>query len=104
MITDDEDMAILARRFINHGFEGKEMIDLGYNFKMPWINAFIGEQALKLHKPGIEAELGRYGPKDGYYPKLIYQHKWYQNYPSKWESYPCPTAEHIANLVRSHEY
>ena len=89
-----------VRQIINHGFEKGEMVELGYNFKMPWINAFLGWQHLLLHKPGIEAELGRYGIKDGYYPKLVYQYDWYRRHPMKWESYPCPKAELAVTQVR----
>jgi perosamine synthetase len=94
------EIAKRARRYINHGFENGDMVSLGYNFKMPWINAFLGWQHLLLHKPGIEAELGRYGLKDGYYPKLVYHHDWYQKNRLRWANYPCPVAEKMAEYVR----
>jgi len=101
MVTTERDhLAERVRMFINHGFKGDEMEGLGYNFKMPWICAFIGQQTLTLHQPGIMAELGRYGPKDGYYPRLVYQHSWYVKNPEKWETYPCPVAESIALEVK----
>jgi hypothetical protein len=66
---------------------------------MPWLNAFIGQQTLALHKKGIEAELEKYGVQDGYYPKLVYQHLWYKNNPDKWSKMDCSMAEEIANNV-----
>jgi perosamine synthetase len=100
--TDNGFMADRVRSFINHGFEKGEMVDLGYNFKMPWICAFIGQQTLALHKPGILAELGRYSAKDGYYPKLVYDHKWYRANPRRWKANPCPVAERLAKEVKDH--
>lgn len=90
-----------AKKLINHGFnEYNQMEMLGYNFKMPWLNAFIGEQTLKLHKPAIKAELGRYSAKDGYYPLLVYQHPWYQENKDKWIKTDCSNAEKLAKEVK----
>lgn len=89
-----------ARALRNHGFIGEEMVMMGYNYKMPWINAFLGAQLLHGHKPAILAELGRYGLKDGYYPLLVYEHPWYQANKHLWKAYECPNALEVAHRVK----
>jgi len=85
----------------NHGFNGDgEMVRFGFNYKMPWICAFLGQQYLKLHKPAIFAELGRYGPEDGYYSRLVYEHQFYRENPNLWSKRDCPIAEWMAEKIR----
>jgi len=70
---------------------------MGYNYKMPWICAFQGWQMLKLHKKAILAELGAYGPQNGYYPTVIYDHPYYRDLGIGGD---CPNAEKAAKLIR----
>lgn len=100
--TSNQDLVKYCRKYINHGLnERGEMEILGYNLKPAQILAFIGEQHLRLHKPGIEAELGRYGPMDGYYSRLVYENPWYQENLVKWSALSCENAKKLAAKVRS---
>ena len=98
MVTDSDEVAERAQQIRNHGLdqEGK-MIRMGYNYKLNWLSAFIGETMLRLHKPAILAELGRYGPEDGYYPHVVYDHPYYKKLGI---SGNCPIAEGVASRVR----
>ena len=98
LITDCDEIAEQARMIRNHGLNSSgEMVRMGYNYKMPWICAFIAETNLRLHLPGLLAELGRYGPEDGYYSKLVYQHKYYKDLGLTGD---CPVAEIMARKVK----
>ena len=99
IVTDNDVIAHKAYLIRNHGLDDYgEMIMMGYNYKMPWICAFIADTNLRLHKPGIVAELGRYGLEDGYYPRVVYEHKHYRQLGIT--GY-CPVAEKIAKYVRT---
>jgi len=95
--TNREDVHMKAQIIRNHGFFKGEMVQMGYNYKMPWNNAFHGWQFLMLHKPSIEAELGRYGPENGYYPRVVYDHPYYKELGITGD---CPRAEKLAEKVR----
>lgn len=97
VVTDSDYIYRRAMQIRNHGLENGEMVRMGYNYKMPWNCAFLGWQMLKLHKPAILAELGRYGLKDGYYPKVVYQHPYYVE---RGITGDCPVAEDIAWRVK----
>lgn len=87
IITDEAEVYEYLRRFRNHGRLNNGPMDLlGMNLKMPEILAFIGQTNLRLHEPGILAELGRYKPEDGYYPKIIPHEDWYQRNKGRWEA------------------
>jgi dTDP-4-amino-4,6-dideoxygalactose transaminase len=74
--------------------------DVGFNFRMSEPCALVGLERLKLHRPSVTAELGRYGPWDGYYPRVVYDQPIYRKlWGDKWEG-SCPVAEEIANRVR----
>jgi len=99
--TPHEEVYRKARMFRNHGFNDEgEMETVGMNYMMPWNCAFHAQQYLYNHKIGIEAELGKVSEKDGYYEKLVYQHRWYQENPRLWVKMSCPVAEHAAKMVR----
>ena len=103
LLCREEGNAAEARSLRNHGFKDGDMVSLGYNNKISWLSAFLGQQYLALHKTAIMAELGIYGMADGYYPKTVYQHTWYRDNPDKWEIYQeCPIAESLAAQVRGH--
>ncbi len=100
LVTDDPDIDKKARMIRNHGFdENGEKVMEGYNYKMPRLCAFIGLTNLRLHKIAIESELGMLSPKDGYYPKTVYQNKYYKKYACS-----CPVAEEVALKVRMKIY
>ena len=98
IVTDNPEIDHFSRLYRKHGILNGEMVIFGHNYEMPWNCAFHGLQNLQLHKPGIEAELGRYSPKDGYYPKVVYQHQYYQEQGITGD---CPNAERLAEKVRS---
>jgi len=101
VVTDSDSIALAVEQLRNHGLQDGLMVRFGYNYKMSWINAFIGWQNLKLHKPGILAELGRYTWRDGYYPKLVYQHPWYEDKRGLcWDRLKCPVAEEAARRLK----
>lgn len=90
-----------ARYVRRHGLnEDGVMVTMGYNYEMPYNCAFHAWQYLKLHKPAVEAEIGRYSERDGYYKHLVYQHPWYQDNPGLWVNTGCPNAEKAAKTVR----
>lgn len=75
-----------------------EFYNIGFNFRMSEHLALILYNQLKHHPTSIQAELGSYNTKDGYYSKLVYQQPSYQ-----W-LYPkprCPIAEKIAKKVEN---
>lgn len=99
VVTDRADLAVYLRRYRNHGLdEDGRMVCMGYNYKLPWNNAFHGWQYLKLHKLAITCELGKYGLGDGYYSRVVYQHPYYRQLGYTGD---CPNAEALAEKVRS---
>lgn len=103
IVTNETDIATWLKAFRNHGKNSKSnpMINLGMNLKMPELLAFIGHTNLRLHKEGIEAELGKYGMSDGYYTKLVPNEKWYKDNQDKWISWPIINALLLAEKVRN---
>ena len=100
VVTNRQDVALRAECIRNHGFDDDgNMVMMGFNYNMNWKLAFDGQQYLYLHKPAIEAELGRFSETDGYYPKLVYQHSWYQDNKDMWVNFGCPVAEAKAKGV-----
>jgi len=100
LVTDDDGIAEQARMIRNHGRnEDGEMVISGYNYRMPWPCAFQGWQMLKHHRKAVLAEARAYGPEDGYYPKLVYQHKYYREHPALWTKLDCPVAEETARRI-----
>ena len=89
------------RKFRNHGAAKNSlpMHILGMNLSMPDILAYIGQTHLRLHKTGMEAELGNYGPDNGFYQCLVPDEYWYQHNPYRWMM-PFP----VPNAVRAVEY
>lgn len=100
-VTDDAEIAGLARAIRNHGYMDGEMVMLGDNLMMGWNSAFLGWQQLLLHKIGIEAELGTQGPEKhrDIYSKLVYHHQYYRNNPHLWKKMDCPIAEAQAEKI-----
>jgi perosamine synthetase len=102
IVTDVDEIAERAIMIRNHGFNDKgEKVMEGFNYKIPRICSFIGLTNLRLHKQGIEAELGKLSPKDGYYPRVVYDHQYYKDFGLVGH---CPVAEEIARKVRMKEF
>lgn len=100
MITIPEHSRLDARRIraiTNQGdVGGKQYEYIGFNFRMPEPCALIGLQQIKMHWPAIQAELGRYGVSDGYYPRVIYDQPAYRKLGIRGN---CPIAEDAARQV-----
>lgn len=89
--------AARIRAITNQGdVGGKRYEYIGFNFRMPEPCALIGLQHLKLHWPAIQAELGRYGVADGYYPLVVYDQPAYRRLGIHGN---CPVAENAARGV-----
>lgn len=96
LVTREDRIAEIARQIRNHGKDKTgRIVRLGYNYNMHWDDAYQGEKMLRLHKPAILAELGRFSPKDGYYPYVMYDEPFYQRFAMN-----CPIAEEVARKVR----
>ncbi len=101
VVTDSIRVTDKIRALRNHGYNDLGLkIMLGYNHKMSHSNAFHGAQYLSLHKPAIKSMLGRYGPRDGYYPRVAYDNLVYRGL-GIGETGLCPIAEEIAQIVRT---
>lgn len=83
------------------GQETHVLKHIGFNFRMNELSALVGLERLKLHEPAILAELGRFGPQDGYYPFVIYDQPAYKD---RGITGDCPVAEKIAQRVREGWY
>lgn len=90
------DPAIL-RSITNQGDDGEKVYGrIGFNFRLPEPCALVGLERLKLHWPAIQAELGRYGPQDGYYPEVVYRQPSFRKLGIGGD---CPIAEQVACSV-----
>ena len=56
-------------------------------------------EQMKLHMTGIEAELGLRGPKQGHYPKVVYDQPAYKKLSIRGD---CPIAEEKALEIRKY--
>jgi len=100
VLTNNPLIADRVELLRNHGLENGEMVMMGYNWKFNQLSAFNVWTQLKLHKKGILAELGKLGPEDGYYSKLVFEHQWYKENPDAWFEMGCPVALAAAKEVR----
>lgn len=97
VVTGSHSIAEKARIFRNHGMKDGEMVMLGTNYKFNRLCALVAETNLRLHLPAIISELGRYGPEDGYYPRVVYEYEYYRKLGITGN---CPVAEEMARKVR----
>lgn len=98
LVTDCEELAKMAKMIRNHGMDEEgNKVTVGWNYKMSRMLAFIGDTNLRLHKPGILAELGRYSILDGYYPRVVYDNDLYRRLGVTGS---CPVAERLATKIR----
>lgn len=90
-----------CRIIMNQGEDGKyNTVRLGFNYRMPDSSAVIINHQFMYHYIGGKAELGRFSPKDGHYPRTVYQQPlykklgYYKTYSGK-----CPVSERVAKQV-----
>ena len=58
-------------------------------------------EQMKLHMTGIKSELGLRGPKQGHYPKVVYEQPIYKKLNITGD---CPIAENVAYKISTGEY
>jgi len=100
--TNNSKLAKEMRIIINQGEDGKyNTVRLGYNYRMSDLQAVMINHQIMYHSIGGEAELGRFSPKDGHYPRTVYEHPLYKElgYYKKYKG-TCPNAERLAKQVR----
>lgn len=73
---------------------------IGFNFRLAEPLCLMAYEQMKLHMTGIKAELGLRGPKQGHYPKLVYQQP---AYIERGIDGDCPIAESVAERIRKNE-
>ena len=104
--TNDDKIAKKCRIIINQGEDGKyNVVDMGFNYRMSDYQAIVLYNKIKYHNVGGEAELGKFGPKDGYYPRVVYDQPLYKDlgYYDKWKG-KCPVSEKLAEEVRTNGF
>ena len=69
---------------------------IGFNFRLAEPLCLMALEQMKIHMTGIKAELGLRGPRQGHYPKVVYDQPAYKN---RGIAGDCPIAEEIANKV-----
>ena len=85
----------------NNGEDGKyNTVRLGYNFRISDLQALMINHQFMYHFIGGKAELGRFSPKDGHYPRVVYEQPLYKKlgYYDKWKG-KCHNAEKLARTV-----
>ena len=101
MITINKNSSLCGekiRSITDQGQVGKYNHEyVGFNFRMPEPCALIGLEAIKIHMTGVLSELGMRGPKDGHYPKVVYQQPAYIR---KGISGDCPVSERVARSIQ----
>lgn len=70
---------------------------IGFNFRLAEPLCLMALEQMKLHMPGVLAQLGNQGPKQGHYPNLVYQQP---AYVKKGIIGNCPIAEIIADRIK----
>jgi len=100
--TNDKELANKCRIISNQGEDGKyNTTMLGFNYRMNELTATMLNHNLTYHEKGWNSELGRFSPKDGHYPNVVYEQPLYKRlgYYDIWKG-KCPNAEMIAKEVR----
>ena len=100
--TNSDERDKQMRIIMNQGEDGKyNTVRLGYNYRMSDLQAVMINHQFMYHYIGGNAELGRFGPKDGHYPRVVYEHPLYKDSGiyDKWKG-KCPVAESLAKQVR----
>jgi len=96
--TDNPFLDKKMRMYADQGQDGKyNHVVLGYNYRMSDLDATMINHQVMYHFIGGEAERGRFGPKDGHYPKTVYQQPIYKELGITGN---CPNAEKICKNIR----
>ena len=101
--TNDDELDKKLRIICNQGEDGKyNTVRLGFNFRMPETTALLLNHQIMYHQKWGESELGKWGPKDGHYPRVVYEQPWYRDL-GLYDRFKgkCPNAEATAAKVRS---
>ena len=101
--TNSDELAKQMRIIMNQGEDGKyNTVRLGYNYRMSDLQAVMINHQFMYHSIGGNAELGRFGPEDGHYPRVVYEQPLYNDRGiyDKWKG-KCPVAEALAKKVRT---
>ena len=72
---------------------------IGFNFRLAEPLCLMAFQQMKIHMTGIKAELGLRGPKQGHYPKVVYDQPAYKKLSIRGD---CPIAEEKALEIRKY--
>jgi dTDP-4-amino-4,6-dideoxygalactose transaminase len=70
---------------------------VGFNFRLAEPLCLMALEQMKLHMPGIKAQLGLRGPQQGHYPNVVYQQP---AYVKKGITGNCPIAESVAKQIK----
>jgi len=90
--------AVKIRSVCDQGQLGKYNHEyIGFNFRLAEPLCLMALEQMKLHMTGIKAELGLSGPKQGHYPKVVYEQPAYIR---RGITGDCPIAEKAALSVR----
>jgi perosamine synthetase len=90
---------VKIRSICNQGQIGKyNHVYLGFNFRLAEPLCLMAYEQMKLHMVGIKSELGIRGPKQGHYPKLVYQQPYYIENKILGR---CPNAEKIVEKIKN---
>lgn len=101
--TNSDELAKQMRIIMNQGEDGKyNTVRLGYNYRMSDLQAVMINHQFMYHYIGGNAELGRFGPEDGHYPRVVYEQPLYKDKGlyERWKG-KCPIAEALAKKVRT---
>lgn len=90
---------IKIRSICNQGQIGRYNHEyLGFNFRLAEPLCLMAYEQMKLHMVGIKSELGIRGPKQGHYPKVVYDQPIYKKMNIVGN---CPIAENIAKSINN---
>ena len=104
--TNNDKLAKQLRIICNQGEDGKyNTVRLGFNFRMSEPTALWLNHQIMYHQKWGESELGKWGPKDGHYPRVVYEQPLYKDLGLyyKWRG-KCPNAEALAKKVREGKF
>jgi dTDP-4-amino-4,6-dideoxygalactose transaminase len=70
---------------------------LGFNFRLAEPLCLLGYEAMKLHMKGVRSEVGLRGPRNGHYPRVVYEQPIYKKLGITGD---CKVAEKVATQIR----
>ena len=87
------------RAICNQGQVGRYNHEyIGFNFRLAEPLCLMALEQMKLHMTRVRSELGLRGPKEGHYPRVVYEQPAYKKAKINGN---CPIAESVAQLIRS---